>query len=186
MAAEHLLNEHRMRRDPTPSEHRSPQLFKETVDLVIAFGTPALRGALREVRPLQYRVPAYPHDDALAQLIEIVSGFAAGQPLDVEACRSVEARCEADQASRWDRLFYLPYARAVRAAAEGDAAAWNGAIALLIKAQEDEAKRGEYKRMPNGLMCLPGLAVAKLGIERGLTCNTNSDYLPLALLEEAA
>jgi hypothetical protein len=182
-AAEHLLAEHMGRGEPEPNTHRSPRLFEKTIDLVIAFGTPEQRGALPAVQPSQYRNPPYPDDDGLAQLIAILARYAADQTLDAEAYRTLEARLEMDQASRWDRAFYLPNARALRAAADADAKVWNDSISDLVTAHEDESRKGEYKKSELGLMCLPALAVAKLGMERGLTCLVRSEYFPLSLLE---
>ncbi len=184
-AAEHLLAEHLGRGEPGPTDDRSPQLFKKTVDVIIAFGTPEQRRALPGVRASQYRHPLRPEDEPLAQLVALLARFAGGQPLDMDACRSLEARCEAAQAPKWDRAFHLPNARGLRAVAEGDARAWNDAVARLVKAHEEESKKGEYRKSELSLMCLPALALAQLGRERGLTCELRSEYLPLAVLEPA-
>jgi hypothetical protein len=185
-AADFTLRKHACRPEPAPNTSRSPWFFKKAAELVICWGDVEKRRALATIHPWQYRNPPHPEHDGLAEYLELLVRFLAEQRLDVEMCFRLEERLASNTASKDDRQLLLPFARGLHEAMEGSSSRWNDAIAEIVKAHEIEAKKGEYKRSANGFMCLPGLALAQLGLERGLTCSIRSIYLPLQLLEIVA
>lgn len=182
MAADFLLREHMVRQKPAPNTSRNPWLFKKTVELIIGWGDSEKGKALTNIEPWQYRNPPHPEHDRISEYIKVLVNFLVERCLNVEACRSVEERLASDSASRDERSILLPGARGLRGAVEGDSKLWNDAIAELVAAHAVEAKKGEYKRSESGFICLPALALAKLGLERGLTSSVRSVYLPLEIM----
>jgi hypothetical protein len=163
--------------------YRSPWEFSEALDLVAAFGDAATQQKARMVQEWQYRSSSSPEEDALALYLDVLKKYFGGGPLDEDACARVEAHAGADVASKLDRLFLWPDVRALRAMRSGDGAEWNDALLRLVTAHAQEAMRGEYRFRTIGLMCLPGLRLARFGLDRSMRCTVESPYLPLDLLE---
>ncbi|XXT18669.1 Imm49 family immunity protein [Sorangium sp. So ce429] len=182
-AADFLIREHAVRPPPAPNTSRSPWYFKQAIELGICWGDVEKRKALTSIQPWQYRNPPHTEHDGLVEYLQLLLRFVTEQRVEPASCQPVELRFTSDTASKEEREELLPGARGLRGVAERAEDLWNEAIADLVKAHEVEAKKGEYKRSEEGFMCLPGLALAKLGMERGLTCRVRSIYLPLALLQ---
>ncbi len=182
----YLLSAIRHRGRPRPDEHRSPWEFEKVVNLVVCFHTQDVWTTAAEVQEWQYRHPAYPEDQRVADYLEMLKRFVNGTPLNAFTYQQLETYCASDIASREEFVFLLPKLRGLRALEAGDGSTWNRAIADLVEAHEIEAQRGEYRLLPDGFMCLPALMLVELGRERGLACLVKSPYLPLSVLEMPA
>ena len=71
----------------------------------------------------------------------------------------------------------------VQSVAERDQEKFDSALAELIDAHSRAEKWGLHRDSPEGFVCLPGLPLSKLAIERGLDVKIESEYLPLGYLE---
>lgn len=174
----------RLRPEPAVGDFRRLGEFREIVNLVGAFGDVTLRGQAASVPEWQYRFPVSAEDDARALYLDVLKRYLNGEPLDQSACARVEAHAAAAVASKEDCLFLLPDVRALWALASGNTAQFQEALAQLVAAHEREAMRGENRFKTTGLMCLPGLRLARFALDQGLRCTVQSPYLPLDLLEK--
>jgi hypothetical protein len=182
-AGEFLLRAHTLRERPAANESRSPFEFEKTVSLVVCFCGFAERDTASKVHKWQYRNPVNVAHDAYGRYLELLQGFIVHTPLDAEAASAVENHCASDTANKWERTVLLPQIQGLRAVAAVDPGRWRRALSELVKAHEREATRGELKMARSGLVCLTGLLLAKLGMERDMRCDVQSPYLPWMLLE---
>lgn len=61
---------------------------------------------------------------------------------------------------------------------------FNQSLAAVLAAHGEEARDGDYKYLPAGLVCLPALLLAHWAEQAGIDVRVQSGYLPLQLLEE--
>jgi len=66
---------------------------------------------------------------------------------------------------------------------ERDQEEFDSALVELIDAHSRSEKWGWHRDSPEGFVCLPGLALSKLAMDRGLVVNVESEYLPIGYLE---
>jgi len=83
------------------------------------------------------------------------------------------------------REFKIMYAMGmtVQAVAERSQEKFDLALAELIETHSRAEKWGWYRDTPEGFVCLPGLSLSKLAMERDLHVNIESEYLPMRYLE---
>ena len=167
-------------------EYRSPRDFEKALNLVVCFHTRPLRETAAQVQKWQYCHPPHADQERLVGYLEMLKMFVSGTPLNSTAYQQLESNCTSDIASREEFVFLVPKLRGLRALEAGDESAWNQAIADLVQAHEVEARCGAYRRLPDGLLCLPALMLLELGRERGLACSVESPYVPPSLLEGPA
>ncbi|OJH36183.1 hypothetical protein BON30_34035 [Cystobacter ferrugineus] len=184
-AAQSLLHMHEVRKKPAPQEDRSPWLFQTTMALVVCFGQPSERDTAARILLHQYHNPPYAELNSLAGLLELYKPVLLGRSPDAAELARLLGACSSDTASKNEQGFVLPQLQALQSMEKKDAKGWEAALASLLKSHEAEAKRGEYKLLTDGFICLPALMLAQLGRERGMQCSLKSPYLPLFLLERA-
>jgi hypothetical protein len=72
-------------------------------------------------------------------------------------------------------------AAALESLAAGDGASFRAALGRLVAWHEEQATREEHRHQPDWLLCLPGLALARWAVERGVAERRElpgSPYLP--------
>ncbi len=72
--------------------------------------------------------------------------------------------------------------RALLALARKDGEALDEALDSLLELHGRRARRGPYRAMPEGRICMNGMFLTQLARESGLSVNVSSPYLPLDLL----
>jgi hypothetical protein len=190
-AATHQLRRYALVSSPTEKGDRSWSQFDEALNLMIAFGTPEQRIAAARIAKEYYwkdwsgrPIPAEQSSDArCVAYLELLKNFAASGQFDAESCRQVKEFCLSNKSSRVEKLEILPRLQALEAVHLRDEAAWNAALEALVRYHRGEALRGEMQFHHDAFMCLPGMALGRLGLEHRMTCTVNSPYLPLHLLE---
>jgi hypothetical protein len=184
-AAKHLVPALALREPPDPDTHRSPWEAEQFINVIVCFGegSSALE-TIAQLKTGQYRNPLRKEHEALDQYLKVLLKFLGGGTIDVPALERVITACEAAKATKDDRLFLLPSARGLTAIAAEDEDQWNYSIARLLSAHGQEARKGDLKLLPDGLVSLRAMMLAKLGIDNEMECRAESDYLPLFLLEE--
>jgi Immunity protein 49 len=182
-AAEYYVRFLSMRDEPKELEHRFVGEFEKAIDLVVCFGEKGLRRELAGIERWQYNFPEYDEHRIRADYSGVEKRFVGEGVLDEAELQRLEDYCSSDRASKEERKFVLPKIRGIKAIVSGDQASLNRAITDLIEAHKWEALRGEYRLMDEGLICLPGMTLAKLALERNMAAPVKSDYLPLRLLE---
>jgi|WetSurMetagenome_2_1015567.scaffolds.fasta_scaffold17765_4 hypothetical protein len=73
--------------------------------------------------------------------------------------------------------------QAIQAITARDQASLDQAFANLLVAHRGMAKIGGLRETPEGYLCLPAMALAKVALERGMTMNAESEYLAKGYLE---
>lgn len=71
----------------------------------------------------------------------------------------------------------------IQAVIDRDQLAFGEALNQLLKAHQDMAKLGGLRETPEGFLCLPGMALSKMALERALKIETHSEYLSIGYLE---
>jgi hypothetical protein len=107
------------------------------------------------------------------------TGTIARTPLATEL-----ARCEANNADRWDRQWTHGIVRSLLAIHDGKSDELKAGLEEIAKFTEHEAWRGDWQRLPAGQMSLVGLGLCRLARKRGLPTEIDSIYVPLQLLAE--
>lgn len=185
-AARHLAPALSLREPPEPGEHRSPWQGEQWIDVVACWGDADAIADVASLRPWQYRSPVRPEHDAVAVYLDALLRHLGGAPIDADALGSVVAACEAGRATKEDRLFLLPAAAGLLCVAAGDAAGWNLALAQILSAHAQEARRGDLRLLADGCLSLRALLLAKLGLDRGLALRARSAYMPVEFLKVEA
>ena len=110
--------------------------------------------------------------------------FAVWQLVKTEDVRAIEF-LDAMLTERNRKEFKVMYAMGltVQAVAERSQEKFDLALAELIDAHARAEKWGWYRDTPEGFVCLPGLSLSKLAMERDLVVNVESEYLPMGYLE---
>jgi hypothetical protein len=73
--------------------------------------------------------------------------------------------------------------QAVQAIMERDQTALDGALVVVLQAHRGMAKFGGLRETPEGYLCLPAMALAKVALDRGMAVNVESEYLSKGYLE---
>jgi hypothetical protein len=183
-AAKHLSLALAGRPAPEPDESRNPWEAEQFLNVIGAFGTPEVISRIGALGLWQVRNPPHAATEAVGRYLMALCPFLCGHELDKSALHDVLAACERGNANRDMRRFLLPASRGLLAANARDEEVWNEALAALAAAHAREAQTGDLQLLPAGLMSLRGLMLAKLGLDRGLTCRAVSEFLPVGLLEE--
>jgi hypothetical protein len=66
---------------------------------------------------------------------------------------------------------------------DGEQNAFNDSLQLLLKAHEGIAKHGGLRCCPEGWLCLPGMTLSFLAVQKGLKVEIENEYLSLGYLE---
>jgi hypothetical protein len=72
---------------------------------------------------------------------------------------------------------------AVQAIMERDQTALDTSLVVILQAHRGMAKFGGLRETPEGYLCLPAMALAKVALDRGMTANIASEYLSKGYLE---
>jgi len=72
---------------------------------------------------------------------------------------------------------------AIRAIVEHDQTAFDAALGGLLRVHQGKAKFGGLRETPEGFLCLPGMSLSALALERGLEVNPESEYLSKGYLD---
>lgn len=182
-AAEHLTQSLVLLAPPELDTHRNPWKAEQILDLVACFGSAQNRAAIAALRADQLRHPVRPEHDALARYLDVLRAHIAGARLDTAALSAVVLSCESPHATKEDRLFLQPGAQGLTALEAHDTASWNHALAQILTSHGQEARDGDLALLSDGFVCLRALMLAKLGVERGLSCHATSVYLPVFLFD---
>ncbi len=73
--------------------------------------------------------------------------------------------------------------QAARAIMEGNQADLDAALVVMLQAHRGMAKFGGLRETPEGYLCLPAMALAKVAVDRGMSVNVESEYLSKGYLE---
>lgn len=73
--------------------------------------------------------------------------------------------------------------QAMRAIVERNQTALDSALVIVLQAHRGMAKFGGLRETPEGYLCLPAMALAKVAMDRGMAVNVESEYLVKGYLE---
>lgn len=73
--------------------------------------------------------------------------------------------------------------QAVQAIMERNQTTLDNALTVVVLAHRGMAKFGGLRETPEGYLCLPAMALAKLALDRGMTVNVESEYFVKGYLE---
>ncbi len=184
LAGEHLCQMHAVRDIPVEGEYRIPWLFLKALALAVSFpGKTPLRSLAAFEEWRYYGREEHPEAKQLVRYLGILKAFVGGLELDDRTAMSIQDQAALDSASKYERRFLLPQIRALRAVAAGNQDGFTAAMKELLQSHQAEAAKGELAKEAEGLMCLPGLMLAKLARDRGMQAGVESPYLPVKLLE---
>lgn len=85
--------------------------------------------------------------------------------------------------NRDEHIYLYPVAAGIIALCEGDQSQWRRALLLCLQNHITEVKNGTLVRSYEGMICMPGMFLLKLGTEHGFKSDIASDYLPRLLLK---
>jgi|GEM_PF-6357711 len=152
---------------------------------VIAFGSVEERKKLSQVEQKLFATDEDKDYTETRSLLCVLQGYLSSGQLDVKAADAIVAAASHKKASRAASITAKPYAEGLIALSQGNAEAWNVAMAALLSEHERHAFRGELVDLCDGYMAPFPLSLLRLGIERGLVCSIKSLHLPVRLVEQA-
>lgn len=183
-SAREWVRMHSERYDLPTEEEWDPRDFEKAFHLAICFGGPEERRTAAGLPEGLYI--GEPDDDQpplLGYLTLLKQHVTGGTPDSMLLAQLIKC-CRSDTASKHARKSILPRLQGLRALQTGSQDIWRQSIEGLVRDHEWEATKGEFRLLFDGFLCLPALALAQLGKERGMSCTINSAYLPLVLLEK--
>jgi len=133
--------------------------------------------------PERYQQAGFVADEAI--MGDIAAFLASLRGEDAEAARLAGMnvdRCEQRRDAFAKRAGWQ--SAALLGTLRRDEARFQEALAQILRAHATEARRGRLRENTRGLLCLSGLALARLGKRAGLAGTVESPYLPLRLLKE--
>jgi hypothetical protein len=71
----------------------------------------------------------------------------------------------------------------IQAVIERDQFVFAEALSNLLDAHRGMAKFGGLRETPEGFLCLPGMSLSRIALERGLKVETNNEYLSTGYLQ---
>lgn len=152
--------------------------------LTAAFGDATVRQAAADLPREPWFVEQQWHPDlpVLAAAFDALRTLTAGRPIAAGRLDAIAASARSLVSD--DRPYpWIGALMAGLAAIEADDKdAVEGAIAELLRLHEQEARAGDWRKLPEGLLALWPLALCRLARERGLSPRVNSPYLPPAVL----
>jgi hypothetical protein len=181
-AATMYLRQLEIRGNPEPDEYRSPWDFGRALALVVVFGDAGQRRAIANLGKSKYYTPTDKENETYGEYLELVQEYLRTGTVDRGLAMRMEARASSDTASKEEAQLLLPQIHALQAIIDTDVARWDESLKQLVKAHEVEAKKGDYKKSTDGMMALPAMMLAKLGMERGMATTVKSPYVPLAFV----
>jgi hypothetical protein len=192
-AARHAIAYFQLLQKPSESEMRQFSQFEQLLNLLICFGTAEMRNAAGGIPKEIYHFTTGSHykesyapsppEEGIIEYLEILKNVAGGKHWDESAYQHAQMMCRDEKATRRERVVTLAKLGAVWAEVHGNSDIWNQKITEIVTEHKQVAMRGDWKHDINAFICLPGLAMAQLGRQRGLTCALQSPYLPLDLLQ---
>lgn len=183
-SAEHLAISLTLRKPADPDVSLNPWQTEKFLNVVACFGNASEKAAMVSLQEHQLCNPIRAHHEPLVRyLLAARAGF-GDAPFDAAAFSTVVTACDSPQASKDQRLFLQPAARALVAIATENEDDWNYALAQILTSHAREARHGDLKLLTDGFISLRALMLAKWGIDQGLSCHVDSPYLPHQLLPE--
>ena len=177
---------------PTPSSGpagaRSPWPFYELLCVAIAFGSADDQLAFCRVEEIIYfnqdKEENRVHHQYVADAIALLKDVISDRPVAEESLKALLEATNHPKRNKDEQRFVAPVVRGIIALLQGDKDAWDKAVQLCLDCHLSEVKSGDYRMKKNGFICMPGMALIKMGLAKGWKTDIDSLYLPLALLEE--
>jgi hypothetical protein len=174
--------------EPTePEQTRNPWSFFSTMNLVICFGSDNDINALNQVAEKKYHNYPTESDKAqcqfLADSIAAIKSYLSTGTIDSGALSSLLEDAYQSNRNKEEQTFVVPVVKGLNALINNNEDEWQAAIQESLDAHLREVKTGDYKKSHEGFICMPGLALIKLGAKKGWSNSIDSLYLPTQLLD---
>jgi hypothetical protein len=170
-----------------PNERRpgaSEWEFLDHFGVIVAFGDEKDRSRLARLASGQYLGRNPDTWRGLKTLLPVLLGWLAGDGLDRQTLSELQRACGGKKASRDDVQSLLPLVEGALALDTGNGGGLNAAAGRLLATHEVDAA-GDLKDLSRRFMCLNGLWLVRLGLERNIKITVDSPYVPVKLIEQA-
>lgn len=166
---------------PIANETRNVWEFLRALDLVVAFGSREDRRRIGSINKSKYLHPVREANVAVGLVVSLIQGVCLSDSL--QGIDPVITTVRHGTTPEHARRTLTPIIGGLTALFSRDQAAFQRAVAEAVEAHHIEARRGEYRLLAEGFVCLDALMLLRLGEEHGVYAALDSPYLPAALLE---
>ncbi|MGH1485267.1 MAG: Imm49 family immunity protein [Cellvibrionaceae bacterium] len=173
---------------PTPTEEhetRNAWPFLSTLNLAACFGTENEIELLIQTEEIKYH--HYPNEPTLNQFladtITVMKSYLATGKVDKDTLTTLVETAQQNNRSKEEQTFVVPTIKGLNALLNNDVSNWQASIQDSLDGHLREVKTGDYRKDEKGFICMPGLALVKLGINKGWKNTIDSPYLPTQLLD---
>jgi len=162
---------------------RSPwELFKP-LNIVIAFGEMVDRNQIIKTKESKYNYMMQGKLEYITLYLRLMKSYLADESIDPDLVSRLNDKQFITKNNKEITLYVKPMCDGLIALINNDETAWLAALNLCLENHLFLVKRGDYKKHFRGFICMPGMALAKLGHEKGYKIEVDSLYLPIQLME---
>jgi len=162
---------------------RSPwELFKP-LNIVIAFGALVDRNQIIKTKESKYNYMMQGGLEYITLYLRLMKSYLADESIDPDLVSRLNDKQFITKNNKEVTLYVKPMCDGLIALIDNDETAWLAALNLCIENHLFLVKRGDYKKHFRGFICMPAMALAKLGFEKGYQITVDSLYLPIQLME---
>jgi hypothetical protein len=160
----------------------TPIFFLNDIGLVAAFGASGDRDWIAHSSPELFRHKRVDVFGRLQRVAEIYCAVLRGTAA-VREIEDVRHACQEETASRFDAEWGYGIATSLLGLVRRDPTMGSDGLRSVVNAHEREAKRGDWKKLSEGLMSRAGLGLLRMFREAGIAVDVESPYVPVQLLE---
>ena len=174
---------------PEPGRSRQPWQFLQYFYIVIAFGSEKDQHSFSQVDENIYFYQEDAENKAFHQYVADVVAFfkdiVAGQPVSADRVQALIEASNQTKRNKDEQSFVVPVVNGMVALLQENKGAWCEAVQSCLDRHLKQVKSGDYRDDIEGFICMPGMALIKMGTAKGWKTDIDSLYLPLALLKES-
>jgi len=187
-AAEACIYEFSAREIPTADHQtRNPWDLAHELPIIGCFGAVDDFERLASIEEIKYF--HYPNEDSrrktqfVADYVSAVKSYLSTNTVEASFISALVKAANEGKRIKEEQRFIVPVVKGLDALVSNNEAGWQAALQESLDAHLKEVKTGSYRQDYKGFICMPGMMLAKLGMEKGWKVDIDSLYLPLALLE---
>jgi len=170
--------------EPQDKEHtRSPWEYFDPLNIVIAFGEMADRKQLIKTKEIKYNHNMRSELEYVVLYLRLINSYLADTSIDPDLVARLNDKKFIAKNNQEVTSYVKPMFDGLMALIDDNEQNWLAAVNLALENHLSLVKRGDYRKDEKGFICMPAMALVKLGIEKGYKTNIDSLYLPLNLME---
>jgi len=162
---------------------RNPWGYFKSLNIVIAFGEAVDRNQIIKTNEIKYYHMMPAGLEYMSLYLKLIKSYLADESVGSELVARLNDESFVSKNNKEVTLFVKPMCDGLIALIDNDETAWLATLNLCLENHLFLVKRGDYRKDECGFICMPAMALAKLGFEKGYKITVDSLYLPIQLME---